>query len=137
MSSSTAVQPLSPVRPPVLGAAGLAAAILNVGAYFVGDSADATWDVGQPYAITVGAVLATTLVVFVVGGLVTWFATRRRPGLLRVAAWGGLAFGLLSMLSLLNAADVATGLALGSMHLITSVAWVVGLLARAPKEIRS
>lgn len=111
------------VRPRrLLTAAGVALA-LNLAAFAAGSLAGASWSVGQPYPIAWMAVLVATLVAFTVGGLATWLAARWRPGLQRVAAWAGLALGLVSMVSLLNAADLATGLALGVMHLMAAGLW--------------
>ena len=49
-----------------------------------------------------------------------------------MAAWLGFGFAVLSMASLLNAADLATGFALGSMHLMTALAWLFAVL---PKQV--
>ena len=75
------------------------------------------------------------LVVFVVLGALVWFISAKRPGFARLAAWAGLAVGVLSMLSLINAADVTTAVSLGAMHLVTAIAWVVALIGRDPRTI--
>lgn len=118
----------SPVRPARLAIAAAAALALNLGAFGLGALAEASWEVGQPYSVTAFAVVLATLVAFVIGGGVTWLVARRRPGFVSVAAWGGLALGLVSMAALLNAHDLATGLSLAFMHVATAAAWVWALL---------
>lgn len=107
----------------ILGAAGIALAA-NLAAFGVGNAAGASWDVGQPYPISGWAVALATLVAFAVGGLATWLGSRWRPGFQRFAAWAGLALGLVSMAPLLGAADLATGLSLGFMHLVAASLWL-------------
>lgn len=108
--------------------AGVVALGANVIAHVIGDAADASWDVAQPYSISIWAVLAATIAVFVIGGAVVRLVARRRPRSRRIFGWVGLAVGLLSMVSLVNAADLATALCLGSMHVITAIAWALALL---------
>lgn len=121
----------SPVRSTRLAVSGGLALAFNLIAFGLGSLAGATWNVGQPYAISAWAVAGVTVGAFAAGGLVTGLVARRRPGLQRLAAWIGLGVGLISMVSLVNAADLATGLALGSMHLATSVAWFVALSGKS------
>lgn len=80
----------------------------------------------------ISAVAVATAVALAVRGVGTWLIARWRPGFTKVAAWLGFGFGLLSSASLVNAADLATGLALGSMHLITALAWLFAVLPKRP-----
>ena len=118
----------NPVRPAYLVSGAAVALVLNVIAFWVADQAGATWEVGQPYALEVYAVIGATLFMFALGGVVTWLVSRTNPGFVKLAAWGGLALGLVSMVALVNAGDWATGLALGFMHVVTAGAWALSLL---------
>ena len=122
------VVPVSPVRPGRLAVGAGTALVLNLASFGIGQLADASWDVGQPYALNAFSVIAATLVTFGPGGLVAWAVARRKHGFVKVAGWGGLIFGLLSMGALVNAADLSTGLSLGVMHVVTAGAWVLALL---------
>lgn len=125
-----AATPASTFRPWRLAVAGAVALVANLIAFTLGGVAGASWMVGQPYPINAVAVAAATVIALAVGGAGTWLISRWRPGFPKLAAWLGFGFAVLSMASLLNAADPATGLALGSMHLMTALAWLVGVLPR-------
>ncbi len=118
------------VRPLRLAAAAAVAVVVNIIAFSVGSAADASWDVGQPYPLGVASVVLTTVVVFAVGGVVTWLAARKWPHFPRIAGYGGLAVGVVSMAPLMNAADWATGLSLATMHVATASAWALALLTK-------
>ena len=130
--TKTAASSVQPARLAIWGAIAL---MVNIGIFLIGDAQGASWDVGQPYPISLPAVVAATLVVFVVLGALVWFISAKRPGFARLAAWAGLAVGVLSMLSLINAAYVTTAVSLGAMHLVTAIAWVVALIGRDPRTI--
>lgn len=132
MSATTVVEAsvrtrVSPVTPRRLLIGAAAALAINMAAFGVGTAAGASWDVGQPSPVNLVAVMAATLVSFAVAGGITWALARTWPAFARFAAWAGLAFGVLSLFGVLNAADAATGASLAVMHLATAGAWFLAV----------
>ncbi|MWB99432.1 DUF6069 family protein [Agromyces seonyuensis] len=126
-SPATAHRPFSPTAFSISVAT---AVILNVAVFLIASAGGASMIIEQPSESTlnVGIVIAATLVPLALAGLVTWFLARRRPVLRTVLAWVGLAVALVSFASpLFVSADLATGLALGAMHVIAGLAWFVGV----------
>lgn len=131
VTSKAAAAAVAPTfRPKRLAVAAGIALVANLIAFALGGLANASWMVGQPYPINAVAVAAATVIALAVGGVGTWLISRWRPGFTKVAAWLGFGFAILSMASLLNAADLATGLGLGSMHLMTALAWLFAVLPK-------
>jgi hypothetical protein len=115
----------NPLRLVIAAAIALA---LNLAALAVGSLAGASLKVGAPAAIDWVSVTATTLGTMLVGGLITRLLARKWPRVRTWAAWGGLIFGLATMpMPLIAAADLTTGLTLASMHVFTSMAWLVAV----------
>lgn len=117
-----------------VAASGAVALLVNLALFGLGSMADAGWSVGQPYPINLVAVVAATVISFTVGGVATMLLSRWRAGFQRFAAWAGLAVGVLSMVSLLGASDLATGLSLAGMHLVTAGLWFWSVLPREEKR---
>ena len=124
--ASTAPTPVRPVSIAVPIAA-VAAAVVNVIVYFIGQAAGAALVAGgQP--VGVAQVIIATLVTFALGAGLLWLVARRHPDGARLLAWIGLGLGVVSVIAPLTmAADLATGLTLVPMHLVAGIAWFVAV----------
>jgi hypothetical protein len=130
---TTATEPLhrTPLRrlPLRLAVAAAGALFLNLLTYLTGSLLGASWTVSTPQVIGVGMVIGATILPLALAGVVVWALASRWPALPRWSAWAGLAFGLLTIpMSLLSAADSATGISLAAMHAVTAVAWLLAVL---------
>lgn len=125
--TATAAAPVNPKR---IALAALAALMLNLVAFAVASAADATWFANN---MTIGwyMVVFATLIPMAIGAGITVLLTRKTAAAPRVMAWVGLIFALVSVpMPFLMSSDAPTSLALAAMHVITGVAWFVGVLPR-------
>jgi hypothetical protein len=119
-----------PFVPARLAIATSVAIVVNVALFLAGLALGASMVITQPAEsqLNVGVVIAATLVPMAIAGAVVWLLARRWPVVRTVAAWAGLGLALASSLSpLLVSGDLATGLALGGMHVAAGIAWFVGV----------
>ena len=100
------------------------AAVIDSVVFVIGNSADATWEAGQPYPIGYGMVLGASIVPFLVGGLVVSYMAKKNENWLNRFSLGGLIFALVgSPMGYIGGRDVPTGIALGSMHIVVGTIW--------------
>lgn len=120
-------RPFGRVRLTVLTAV---AALVNLIVFWIAGSAGASMAVTQPMHQVIPAlvVVLATVIPVGIGAVVTWFVARRWPGFRRLAAWVGLAIGVLSApATFLVSADLPTAVALSIMHVMVGIAWFIGL----------
>lgn len=113
-----------------IGLAALAALVLNLAAFAAASAADATWFAND---MTIGwyMVVFATVIPIAIGVGITVLLARKWTAAPRVMAWVGLAFALVTVpMPFLMSSDSPTSLALAAMHVITGVAWFVGVLPR-------
>lgn len=133
MSTTTALP--TAIRATTARAAGLALATATAGNLAVWGGArliGADFHVVRPdgVAFTVGAgpVVLFTVGSIVIGALALALATRLSARAWRVLAWLGLAIGILTVpMPFTVTAGLDTQLALGTMHVLTGLAWFAAL----------
>lgn len=114
------------------GAFTVGALLANLACYAVASVAGATWAVDAPVAIGPLPIAGTTLLAMGVGALVATRLVRRNARYRSVAAWGGLAFALLTTPSpFFASSDATSSLALAAMHVVTGAAWFLALRERS------
>jgi hypothetical protein len=126
--------PRRPFVPARFAIATASAAAVNVVLFLIVSATGASMVITQPSEtpLTLVALIVATIAPLVLAGVVTWFLARRWPVIRTVAAWAGVAVAVLSAPSpLFASADLATGIALGIMHIVAGVAWFIGILAPA------
>lgn len=105
--------------------------LANLACYAIASVAGATWAVDAPVAIGPFPIAGTTLVAMGLGALVATRLVRRDARFRNVAAWGGLAFALLTVPSpFFVSSDATSSVALAAMHVITGAAWFLWLRER-------
>ncbi len=103
------------------GIAAGAALIGNLVAFAIGSAAGASWEVGQPQPVGIAAVVASSIFPMLIGTLLF----NRVPRLQSLLPIGGLVFAVISSPGgYLASPEVATGAALGVMHIITGLVWL-------------
>lgn len=114
------------------------AVVVNGIVFWIAVAAGAAGAVTQPayQELTVLVVILATVLPLALAGVVVWFIARRRPAFRRWAAWLGLVVAVVSAVSpLFVSADVATGVALGVMHIVAGVAWFVGIGGASARKV--
>lgn len=93
----------------------------NLLAYAIGSSANASWEVGQPQPVGLAAVAVSSIVPLLIGTAIF----NRAPKLQTKLPLAGFVFALISAPGgYIASGEVATGVALASMHIITGLAWL-------------
>ncbi len=119
-------QPNSPFNFIQVVIAALGAGYLNVIIFFIGIASGASMKVGSNPEKVIGFdnILQFTWLPLLVLGLVVFLIGRAKKGIVKVAQWIGLIIAVVSMISpIMTAADVATGVTLSVIHVVTGVAW--------------
>lgn len=100
------------------------ALVANILIYVIASAAGATWNVGMPFTVSVFMVAGATVVPMLLGWLIVRAIAKRSPAVTTWAAWLVLAFSVAGAPSgWLASQEVATGLALGAMHIVVGLAW--------------
>lgn len=103
------------------GIAAGAALVGNLLTFAIGSGANASWEVGQPQPVGIAAIVASSIVPMLVGTVLF----NRVPRLQSLLPVGGLVFAIISSPGgYLASQEVATGAALGAMHVITGLVWL-------------
>lgn len=96
----------------------------NLVVFAVGDLAGATWDVGMPTTVSIAMVIGASVAPLLLGGAVAKLVISKWTKLRAFAAWAVLVFAIVgSPMGWISSNDVATGIALGIMHIFVGVAW--------------
>lgn len=122
-------------RPATARAAGVAVAAATTGnlavwgaARLVGADFHVVRPDGAAFTVGAGPVVLFTVSSIVIGALALLLATRLSAGARRVFAWLGLAIGVLTVpMPFTVTAGLDTQLALGTMHVLTGLAWFAAL----------
>jgi len=118
---------------PALWARGIIAAIvaliLNLIIFFIGTSAGASMEMTSPQPMTIGvpAVIGASLAPLIIAGIVTGLLANKWSKARIVLTWVGLALAVVSCAATFAAPDLATGLSLAGMHIVTGIAWVLAM----------
>lgn len=100
------------------------ALIANLAIFALASLAGASWQVGQPFPVGVGLVVGATVAPMLLGALVVRAVGIKWPKTMNWFAWGVLTFAVLgSPMGWVSSGETATGLALGSMHIVAGLAW--------------
>jgi len=100
----------------------------NALVFAIASAAGASWDVGQPFSVGIAMVLGATAGPMLLGGYVAKLITAKRPKALNIFAWGVLAFTVVGAPSgWATSGEAATGIALGLMHIVVGIAWLLAL----------
>ena len=106
----------------------VAAAVVNVVVFFIGQAAHASYSVGSPAPINAVMVAIATIAPLAVGAFVAHLVGRRGSKALKILAWVGFGFAVISSPNgWVLSHDTATGLTLGAMHLIAAFAWLLAV----------
>lgn len=108
-----------------------AALIANIILYLIGGAAAATWQVGLPFTVSLAMVAFATVFPMLLGGFIVGILAKWKPGIVGLASWLVLVFALAGSPSgYIASQDLATGLALGAMHLVVGLSWFIGIRAK-------
>lgn len=101
-----------------------AALAANLTLYLAGTAFGATWNVGLPFTVGIAMVAGATVLPMLVGGQVVRLLGKKRPAIIKWAAWLALAFSVAGSPSgWIASHDLATGISLGAMHVAVGLAW--------------
>ena len=126
LDSSPAARP----NPRRMAVAIAAAIVLNLVVYGIGSAAGATW-IANGQAVTWILVVIATLLAMLVGSVITWLLAKRWVKATAAMAWIGLVFAVVTAPSpLLASANIQTGWALATMHVITGIVWFIAIRPR-------
>lgn len=129
MTTDTPTRPEFRVERAVLAV--LAALVVNVAIWLVGDTAGANFDVEQDRPVSIPAVAVLSVVPIVIGLLALALLSRAWPQVRRLAPWTGLAVaGLTVAVPLSVAVDTTTQVTLAAMHLVVGAAWFIATALR-------
>jgi hypothetical protein len=105
-----------------------AALIANLALFLVGNVNGATWNVGLPFTIGLPMVAGATVFPMLLGSQVVQVLGKRKPSIIKMAAWLVLVFSIAGSPSgWIASNDLATGLALGAMHVVVGLAWFISI----------
>ena len=100
------------------------ALIANVALFVIGNASGATWNVGLPFTVGLPMVAGATVLPMFLGGQVVRLLGKWKPSIITFAAWLVLVFSFAGSPSgWIASNDLATGLALGAMHVVVGLAW--------------
>lgn len=103
-----------------VGIAAGATLVGNLVIFAAGSAAGASWEVGQPQPVSAAAVVASSIMPFLVATVIY----NRISRLQLILPVGGLVFAVISAPGgYLASQEVATGVALGAMHLVAGLVW--------------
>ena len=108
----------------------LLATVVNTVKFLIFQFAGASMRVTTPQfpEITVFMVILATFIPLIVAGFVVWLFSDKSPKFVTFAAWAGLIFAVVTLVSpLLVAQDLATGICLASSHVVVGVIWFVAI----------
>lgn len=126
MSSTPKITPALWLRGVI---AAVIALILNLIIFAIGTGAGASMEMTSPQPMTIGipAVIGASLAPVIIAAIVTGLLARRWAKARPVLTWVGLALAVASCAATLAAPDLATGLSLAGMHIVTGLAWVLAM----------
>jgi hypothetical protein len=117
-----------PGRGPLLAASILGAAIVNVALFLIFQAAGATYENTAGMPVGVINVLIMTLVPLLVGLGILALVSRRRPGLIKIGKWTGIALALLTIaMTAATGFDTPGFIALALMHVTVALAIATAL----------
>ncbi len=101
-----------------------AALIANIALFLIGNASGATWNVGLPFTVGLPMVAGATILPMLLGSQVVRLLGKWKNSIITMAAWLVLVFSIAGAPSGWFASnDLATGLALGAMHVVVGLAW--------------
>jgi hypothetical protein len=101
-----------------------AALIANLALFLIGDISGATWNVGLPFTVGLPMVAGATIFPMLLGSQIVRVLGRWKPSIITMAAWLVLVFSIAGAPSgWIASNDLATGIALGAMHVVVGLAW--------------
>lgn len=104
------------------------ALVVNAALFYLGSVAGATWNVGIPFTVGILMVVGATVVPMLLGGQVIRLVGTRTPAIITLSAWLVPLFCVAGSPSgWIASNDVATGIALGAMHVVVGLAWFFSL----------
>lgn len=105
-----------------------AALIANLALFLMGNVNGATWNVGLPFTVGLPMVAGATVIPMLLGSQVVRVLGRWKPSIITMAAWLVLVFSIAGSPSgWIASNDLATGLALGAMHVVVGLAWFISI----------
>jgi len=119
-------QPKSPFNFIQVVIAALGAGYLNVIIFFIGIASGASMKVGSNPEKVIGFdhILQFTWLPLFFFGFIVFLIGRAKKGIIKVAQWVGLIIAVVSSVwAIMSATDVATGVTLTVIHIVTGVAW--------------
>ncbi len=103
------------------GIAAGAALVGNLLTFAIASAANASWEVGGPQPVGIAPVAAASIFPMLIGTLLF----NRVPRLQSLLPIGGLVFAVISAPGgFIASQELATGAALGAMHVITGLVWL-------------
>ncbi len=118
----------TPGRGPRLAASVLGAAIVNVALFLIFQAAGATYENTAGMPVGVVNVLIMTIVPLLIGLGILALISRRRPGLIKIGKWAGIALALLTIaMTATTGFDTLGFIALALMHVIVALAIAIAL----------
>ena len=101
-----------------------AALIANLALFLIGGISGATWNVGLPFTVGLPMVAGATIFPMLLGSQIVRVLGRWEPSIITMAAWLVLVFSIAGAPSgWIASNDLATGIALGAMHVAVGLAW--------------
>ena len=120
----------------VLIATAIALAI-NVSIYLIATGSGVSWEVGLSTPVTLLMVSFGTAVPMLIGAQIVLLASKWKQQAVGIFSWVVLIFAIAGAPGgYVASGSVATGLALGSMHVVVGIAWFISIRG-AKKEERS
>ena len=108
-----------------------AAAAANVVLFFIGENAGATFSVGSPAPIDELMTSIATAVPLCIGAFVANLVGKKGKKALNILVWVGFVVAIISAPGgWVMSQDAATGLTLGTMHLVAAFAWLLAVKPR-------
>lgn len=105
-----------------------AALVANLALFLMGNVSGATWNVGLPFTVGLPMVAGATIFPMLLGSQIVRVLGKWKPSIITMAAWPVLLFSIAGAPSgWIASNDLATGLALGAMHLVVGLAWFYSL----------
>jgi hypothetical protein len=100
------------------------ALLANAALFLIGSAAGATWNVGLPFTVGLAMVAGATIIPMLLGGQVVRLLGSWKPSIITLSAWLVLVFSIAGAPSgWISSNDLATGLALGAMHVVVGLSW--------------
>ncbi len=118
----------TPGRRPLLAVSVLGAAIVNVALFLIFRASGATYENTAGMPVGVINVLIMTIVPLLIGLGILALVSRRRPGLIEIGKWTGIALALLTIaMTATTGFDTLGFIALALMHVVVAFAIAIAL----------